>query len=132
MDNVFIYGDNSNIFISAREGAVEREGGRRPSPGACPFSDLLQLARAGREIEHAIAVGSLPPELRHVRNRLENEGVSWRHGCNRRMREWAERNGIFVALGDFYDGIAFLEPSMPGEPIAGARHAAPMNAERRV
>ena len=37
---------------------------------------MLELACAGREIEHAIAVGSIPPELRHVWNRLENEGVT--------------------------------------------------------
>ncbi len=37
---------------------------------------MLVLAHAGRHIEHAVAVGSIPPELRHVWNRMENEGVS--------------------------------------------------------
>ena len=39
------------------------------------------------------------------------EILSWEHSCNQRMRQWAERNGIFVALGNFYDAITFLEPS---------------------
>ena len=39
------------------------------------FHKLLQLAAAGRPIEYAIAVGSVPPELRHVWNRLESTGI---------------------------------------------------------
>ena len=37
--------------------------------------------------------------------------LSWRHSCNQRMRRWAEENGMFVALDDFYEAITFLEPS---------------------
>ena len=40
------------------------------------FANLLELAHAGRDIERAVAVGSVPPELRYVWNRLENEGVT--------------------------------------------------------
>ena len=76
MDKVFIYWDNSNIFISAQEAAIEREGYGARYRVRLEFRNLLELARAGREIEHAIAVGSIPPELRHVWNRLENEGVT--------------------------------------------------------
>ena len=154
-------------------------------------------------VHRAVAVGSIPPELRQVWNRLENEGVdvrllergathgreegvdqalqtfmlrdavdhngdpgiavmltgdgsgfadgvgfhadlermhrrgwrvevlSWRHSCNRRMREWAERNGIFVALDDFYDSITFLEPPAPGRPVADPRDATPLDLSRR-
>ena len=203
MERVFIYWDNSNIFISARDVAIEREGATARHRARVHFRNLLELAHAGREIEHAIAVGSVPPELRHVWNRLENEGVtvqllergamqgreqgvdqtlqtamlrdafdyngdpgiavlltgdgsgfvdgvgfhadlermhgrqwrievlSWRHSCNRRMREWAERNGKFVALDDFYDSITFLEPPMPGEPIGAPRHAVPVAMGKR-
>ncbi len=197
MDRVFVYWDNSNIFISAQQVATEREGDSARSRVRLHFRHLLELARAGREIEHAIAVGSIPPELLHVWNRLENEGVtvrlfergalqgreqgvdqalqtamlrdafdyngdpgiavlltgdgsgfadgvgfhadlqrmrsrgwrvevlSWRHSCNRRMREWAEEEGAFIALDDFYDSITFLEPPMAGQPIADPRHATP-------
>ena len=168
------------------------------------FRNLLNLACAGREIEHATAVGSVPPELRHVWNRLENEGVtvqllergtmhgreqgvdqalqtvmlrdgfdyngnpgiavmltgdgagfddgvgfhadlermrrrgwqievlSWRHSCNRRMREWAEEYGKFIALDDFYENITFLEMPAPGQPIAEPRSAVPVDLKKRA
>ena len=204
MEKVFIYWDNSNIFISAREVAVEREGGTARHRVRIDFRNMLELAHAGRDIERAVAVGSVPPELRHVWNRLENQGVtvqllergilgggeqgvdqllqtamlrdgfryngdpgiavlltgdgagftdgvgfhadlelmhsrgwrievlSWRHSCNRRMREWAEQNGKFIALDDFYDSITFLEPPAPGRPVADPRDAVPLDLSRRL
>ena len=203
MERVFVYWDDSNIFISARMVAAEREGEAARARIRIHFRNLLELARAGREIEHAVAVGSIPPELRHVWNRLENEGVtvhwlergamqgreqgvdqtlqtamlrdafdyngdpgivvmltgdgagfhdgvgfhadlermhrrgwrievlSWRHSCNRRMREWAEQNGKFVALDDFYGSVTFLEPPTPGQPAAEPRYAVPIDLGKR-
>ena len=200
---VFIYWDNSNVFISAQEAAVEREGESVRFRVRIHFRNLLELAHARRDVEHATAVGSIPPELRHLWNRLENEGVtvqllergavqgreqgvdqalqtvmlrdgfdyngtpgiavmltgdgagfhdgvgfhadlermrrrgwdvevlSWRHGCNRRMREWAEENGKFIALDDFYESITFLESAAPGQPLAPPRHAVPVDLARR-
>ena len=204
MEKVFIYWDNSNIFISAQQAAMEREGDAVRSRVRLDFRNILELARAGREIEIATAVGSVPPELRHVWNRLENENVtvqllergalqgreqgvdqalqiammrnafdyngdpgiavlltgdgsgfadgvgfhadlermhrrgwrievlSWRHSCNRRMREWAEANGVFIALDDFYDSVTFLEPPAPGQPIAAPRYATPPDLSQRA
>ena len=204
MEKVFIYWDNSNIFISAQQAAMEREGDAVRSRVRLDFRNILELARAGREIEIATAVGSVPPELRHVWNRLENENVtvqllergalqgreqgvdqalqiammrnafdyngdpgiavlltgdgsgfadgvgfhadlermyrrgwrievlSWRHSCNRRMREWAEANGVFIALDDFYDSVTFLEPPAPGQPIAAPRYATPPDISQRA
>ena len=204
MEKVFIYWDNSNIFISARQVAEEREGVDARYRVRVDFRNLLELAHAGRDIERAIAVGSIPPELRHVWNRMENEGVtvrllergameggeqgvdqtlqtamlrdaldfngspgnavmltgdgsgfhdgvgfhadlermhsrgwrievlSWRHSCNRRMREWAEQNGRFIALDDHYDSVTFLEPPAPGQPAAPPRHAAPVDLDGRL
>ena len=203
MDKVFIYWDNSNIFIGAREAAAEREGEAARSRVRVHFRNLLELARGGRSVHRAVAVGSVPPELRHVWNRLENEGVdvyllergtvhgreqgvdqllqtfmlrdtvdyngdpgiavmltgdgagfadgagfhadlgrmhskgwrmevlSWRHGCNRRMREWAERHGVFIDLDDFYDSITFLEEPAPGRPVADQRNAEPPDMAKR-
>ena len=203
MERVFVYWDDSNIFISARMVAAEREGEAARARIRIHFRNLLELARAGREIEHAVAVGSIPPELRHVWNRLENEGVtvhllergamqgreqgvdqtlqtamlrdafdyngdpgivvmltgdgagfhdgvgfhadlermhrrgwrievlSWRHSCNRRMREWAEQNGKFVALDDFYGSVTSLEPPTPGQPAAEPRYAVPIDLGKR-
>lgn len=204
MEKVFIYWDNSNIFISARDVAIELEGDTARYRVRLDFRNLLEVAWAGREIEHAVAVGSIPPELRHVWNRLENEGVtvkllergaiqgreqgvdqllqtamlgygfdyngdpgiavlltgdgsgfddgvgfhadlermrvrgwrievlSWRHNCNRRMREWAEEYGTFIALDDFYDSVTFLEPPAPSQPIADPRYATPPDLSRRA
>ena len=204
MERVFIYWDNSNIFISAQNIAAEREGWDARSRVRIHFASLLQLARADRPIESAVAVGSVPPELRHVWNRLENEGVhvelvergaihgrevgvdqilqthmlrdaidhngdpgiavmltgdgagfmdgvgfhadlkrmhqrgwrievlSWRHSCNRRMREWAEQNGVFVALDDYYEGITFLEAPTAGSPVAPPRWVQPLDLTNRL
>ena len=203
MDRVFVYWDNSNIFISAQAAAIDREGEEARWRVRLHFRNLLTLAHAARPVHRAVAAGSIPPELRQVWNRLENEGVdvrllergathgreeggdqalqtfmlrdavdhngdpgiavmltgdgsgfadgvgfhadlermhrrgwrvevlSWRHSCNRRMREWAERNGIFVALDDFYDSITFLEPPAPGRPVADPRDATPLDLSRR-
>ena len=191
MERVFIYWDNSNIFISAQQVAIEREGESARYRMRIHFQNLLKLARADRPIEHAIAVGSIPPELRHVWNRMENEGVtvqlleralqtamlrdafdyngnpgiavmltgdgsgfddgvgfhadlermrrrgwrvevlSWRHSCNRAMRRWAEQNGTFVALDDYYQSVTFLEPPAPGRPLAEPRAARPVDLGRR-
>ncbi len=203
VDRVFIYWDNSNIFISAQEVAVEREGEASRFRIRIHFRNLLQLAHGKRSIERAIAVGSVPPELRHVWNRLENEGVtvqllergalqgreqgvdqalqtvmlrdavdyngdpgiavlltgdgagfddgvgfhadlermrlrnwrvevlSWRHSCNRRMREWAEQNGKFIALDDYYESVTFLESPPAGQPLDNPRYAVPIDLSRR-
>lgn len=76
MNNVFIYWDNSNIFHEAQRLAEEREGG----PNAryrvrIYFDNLLRLAHADRPIERALAVGSVPPEMRQLWNRMESNGV---------------------------------------------------------
>ena len=105
------------------------------------FRNFLDRARADRPVHHAVAVGSVPPELHYVWNRLENERVDVRllergalhgreegvdqllqtsmlrdlsdyngdgadfHSCKRRMREWAEEKGVFIALDDFYESV---------------------------
>ena len=202
MKKVFIYWQNSNVLVSARQVASEREGPDARYRVRISFQNLLALARAGRPVEHAMAVGSIPPELRHVWNRLEDEVVnvqlfergamqgreqavdhalqtamlrdgydyngnpgiavlltgdgagfydglgfhadlermhsrgwevevlSWRHSCNTHMKRWAEENGRFVALDDYYDSITFLEPAAPGQPIGAPRHATPFDLSR--
>ena len=206
MNSVFIYWDNSNIFHEAQRLAEEREEG----PNAryrvrIHFDNLLRLAHADRHIERALAVGSVPPEMRQLWNRMESNGVevqlfdrgspergeqempdrllqlrmledaldyngdpgivalltgdgagylegagfhstlermhrrgwrveilSWAHSCNQRMRGWAEENGVFVPLDDFYDAITFMEPSRPGFALAPARDVAELDLSRRL
>ena len=59
------------------------------------------------------------------------EILSWTHSCKRAMREWAEQNGVFVALDDFYDSITFREPSRPGHELAPGRESAPLDLSIR-
>ncbi len=59
------------------------------------------------------------------------EILSWANSCNQRMRRWAEENGVFVALDDFYESITFLEPSSPGHEFAPARASLPLDLSRR-
>ena len=205
MGSVFIYWDNSNIFHEAQRLAAARTGG----PDAryrvrINFDNMLRLAHADRPMERAVAVGSIPPEMRQLWNRMESSGVevrlfdcgnlgrgeqempdqmlqlrmledaldyngnpgivvlltgdgtgyldgagfhrtlermhnrdwrveilSWAHACNQRMRGWAERNGVFVALDDFYEAITFMEPSKPGFELAFGRESAELDLSRR-
>ena len=205
MDKVFIYWDNSNIFHEAQRLAMENNSG----PDAryrvrIDFANMFRLAHADRPVHKAIAAGSVPPEMRQLWNRLENQGIevrlinrvradsgeqempdrilqlrmledaldyngdpgivvmltgdgagymegegfhrtlermhnrgwrveimSWEHSCNQRMRRWAEENGAFVALDDFYDSVTFLEPSSPGHRLAQSRDAEPLDLSAR-
>ena len=72
-------------------------------------------------------------DLERMRNKgWRIEVLSWRHSCNRRMREWAEEYGTFIALDDFYDSVTFLEPPAPGQPIADPRYTTPPDLSRRM
>ncbi len=75
MSDIFVFWDNSNIFIGAQAVAEEKEGMAARRTIRVSFDRLLKLATADRPLEYAIAVGSIPPELRHVWNRLETTGV---------------------------------------------------------
>ena len=69
-------------------------------------------------------------ERMHRRN-WRVEILSWAHSTNPRMRRWAEANGIFVSLDDFYDAITFLVPSNPGFALARPRKAAELDLSKR-
>lgn len=205
MDRVFLYWDNSNIFHEAQRLAEIRS----KDPQAryrvrLHFDNVLRLAHSDRPIERALAVGSVPPEMRQLWNRMESTGIevqlfdhgsrerseqempdhllqlrmledaldynndpgiavlltgdgagyregagfhstlermhrrgwrieilSWAHACNQRLRHWAEAQGVFVRLDDFYDAITFLEPSRPGFELAHPRDATPLDLAHR-
>lgn len=205
MDRVFIYWDNSNIFHEAQRLAEERaEGPDARHRVRIHFENTLRLAHADRPVEKAIAVGSVPPEMRQLWNRMEEEDIevrlfdrgapdrgeqempdrvlqlrmledaldyngdpgivvlltgdgagylegsgfhstlerlhkrgwrveilSWAHSTNQRMRAWAEANGTFVALDDFYEAITFMVPSRDGFEFAAPRSQAPLDLSRR-
>lgn len=75
MRKAFVFWDNSNIFISAKNVAAEKEGNDAYYNVRLQFDQLIRLAHCDREVEFAIAVGSIPPQLRHVWNRLERAGI---------------------------------------------------------
>lgn len=205
MSGVFVYWDNSNIFHEAQRIAEEKDG----TPGArylvrIHFDNVLRLAHADRRLEKAVAAGSIPPEMRQLWNRMENNDVevnlfdrgardrgeqdtpdrwlqlrmledaldyngdpgvvalltgdgagyvegrgfhstlermhrrgwkvevlSWAHSCNRRMREWADEKGEFVALDHYYAAITFREPSRPGHEFAPSRDVAVLDLSER-
>ena len=60
------------------------------------------------------------------------EILSWAHATNQRMRRWAEENGIFVALDDYYDSVTFREPSRPGYEFALGRDSSPLDLTTRL
>ena len=205
-DRVFIYWDNSNIFIGAQKVALERE----DNPSArylvrINFENMYRLARAERPTQRAVAAGSVPPELRNLWYQLEKKGVeahlfdrveagrgeydmpdkllqlqmledgfdnnghpgvvvlltgdgagfydgagfhrtverlhrrgwrveilAWGESCNMRMRKWAEENGVFIPLEDYYESVTYLEPSRPGFPLSMPRDSAPLDLSRRL
>ena len=204
MDKVFIYWDNSNIFYGARDEAEEREGQLARFRVRIDFKALVRLAHADRAVEKAIAVGSVPPEMKSLWNRMRGEGVkvelfdrgavargeqevpdrvlqlqmlrdfadyngdsgtvvlltgdgggfydgagfhadvermhrrgwrveilSWGNSCNQRMKKWAEENGAFIALDDYYESITFLTPSSADYPAADPRLSAELDLSRR-
>ena len=203
-NGVFIYWDNSNIYIGAQSVAIAREEG----PGArnlirVNFENMLRLAHADRPMKRAVAAGSVPPEMRRLWYQLEAKGVevhlfdrgenrgeqdmpdkmlqlrmledgfdnnghpgiivlltgdgagfydgagfhrtverlhrrgwrveilAWGDSCNVRMRKWAEENGAFIPLEDYYESVTYLEPSRPGFPLSQPRESIPLDISRR-
>ena len=59
------------------------------------------------------------------------EVLSWRHSCARGMREWAETNGAFIPLDDYYSAITFREPSRDGFDFAPPRLQATLDLSQR-
>ena len=75
MEKVFIYWDNSNIFIGAQDLTEEREGHNARNRMRIHFSNMLILAHANRPIEKAAAAGSVPPQMQRLWNQMENQGM---------------------------------------------------------
>lgn len=70
---VYVYWDNSNIFISAKQVAQERDGPLARGEVRIHFTNLFRLAVAGRRVAKAVVVGSIPPEHRDLWDRMKND-----------------------------------------------------------
>ena len=75
MAKVFLYWDNSNIFISAREVAKNREGKEAYGQVRIDFEKMHKLAIRHRETQRVVVVGSVPPETDALWNKLRNMGI---------------------------------------------------------
>jgi len=126
---VYIFWDNSNVFISSKKVASDVEGKYGPQYVRIQFENLFKLAAANRKIELAVCVGSVPPELEAVWDRLQETGVKIEkyergaasgkeQGVDQCLQLWmlravtdAEQPGIAVLLtGDgrgYEDGVGF-------------------------
>ena len=75
--------------------------------------------------------------LRSTLERIHKRGwqvevLSWTNCCDRRTREWAERNGVFIALDEYYSAITFLRPSPRRQASAQPRGSTRLDLSRRV
>lgn len=75
MAGVHIFWDNSNIFIPAKYVASRRDGAMLEHAVRIQFDNMYKLASAGRNVVSAVCVGSVPPELEAVWDKLKAAGV---------------------------------------------------------
>ncbi len=90
---------------------------------------VVLLTGDGAGYEEGAGFHATLERMHHLGWRIEI--LSWTHSCKRAMKEWAEQNGVFVALDDFYDSITFREPSRPGHELAPGRESAPLDLSIR-
>jgi hypothetical protein len=72
---VHLFWDNSNIYIPAQQVAGSKEGIFAPKAVRIQFDNLQKIAVAGRTLGSAICVGSIPPDLKGLWDRLRKGGV---------------------------------------------------------
>ena len=68
--NVYIFWDNSNIYISAQNYADLHEGIGVKSAVRIAFEAMYRLAHAGRNVAGGVAIGSIPPDHADLWNRF--------------------------------------------------------------
>ncbi|MDA7968673.1 MAG: hypothetical protein MPK31_07105 [Gammaproteobacteria bacterium] len=65
-------------------------------------------------------------------NNWRIEVLSWERACDRPLKEWAEQNGVFIPLDDYYEAITYLEPSDPGPVMTDPRQSAELDLSLRA
>lgn len=90
---VYVFWDNSNIFIPAQEVAARREGPIAASTVRLHFEHLYRLAVMGRTVANAFCVGSVPPDLGKVWKRLKTDT-----GANIELFERGQESGTEQAI----------------------------------
>ena len=72
---VYIFWDNSNIFISAKNVAQKKERTYTVQDVRVAFDNMFHLAHADRSVGKALAVGTIPPEQSAMWERFRESGV---------------------------------------------------------
>ncbi len=85
-----------------------------------PPETIVLLSGDGSGFEEGIGFFSDIKRLHKVGWNVEV--LAWRDHCKREMRTWAEENGLFVPLDDFYGTVTFLQ---------GLRRAKPLDLSKR-
>jgi hypothetical protein len=75
-EKVYIFWDNSNIFIPAQQAATQKESALNGRDVRIQFDNLFDLAKAGRDVVQGVCTGSVPPELERVWTRLRATGIT--------------------------------------------------------
>lgn len=75
MERVYLFWDNSNIFISAQDVAERREGLMQRHAVRLKFEHIYRLAAMGRQVVRTFVVGSIPPEVRIWARLQESTGA---------------------------------------------------------
>jgi hypothetical protein len=114
-DKVHVFWDNSNIFIPAKFTATKRERGFADTSIRIQFDNLVRLTRAGRELVSAMCVGSVPPDLRKIWDRLKADtGISpelYERGAASRKEQGVDQClqvHMLRAVTDHPPGVAVL------------------------
>lgn len=74
-NRVYLFWDSSNVFIPAKAAATSMGEAAVAQQVRVQFDNLFELARGGREVQRAYAVGSVPPDLGRVWDRLRHTGL---------------------------------------------------------
>lgn len=75
VERVYIFWDNSNIFVSAQDVAERRDGVLQRHAVRLQFDHLYYLAAMGRTVVRTFVVGSIPPEVRVWARLQESTGA---------------------------------------------------------
>lgn len=73
MQEVYVFWDNSNMFHSAQQVASRNDGIMAKDAARISFANLMNLAKANRQVKKAVAVGSVPPKEQDLWRRMESD-----------------------------------------------------------
>jgi hypothetical protein len=80
-----------------------------------PPETIVLLSGDGSGYEEGVGFFSDIKRLHQVGWKIEV--VSWKQNTKQVMRKWAEENGIFIPLEDFYGSITFIQKKRNGKPV---------------